>query len=345
MTRIIRRGNPATPLSGRMAQLLVNRRNRGAGSVDLSPTLRAEGEEGEIVSIPDDATVLTDILRSVRYDPRPQRPGDYLHVSDLIGRCIRKFALVEQHDIARTPQRLTLMDLLTFGVGDTIHDIMKERTAFAAPRQVWGKWACKCGTTREDTPCTLHDMAGRTCRVCNGPVDVYQEVSMRDEDLMIVGNPDLILYLAHLDALHVTELKSIAHEKWKELVRPVPDHVIQVLFYWYLMKKLGYRMTDRCTILYITKGYTFTEQPYKEFSFNPESIIHRLEPFLDDARALKEARAGGPLPVRTCASSVAPDAKKCEVCSICFGGADAAPKKVSIAEALGGRRTIRVARG
>lgn len=227
------------------------------------------------------------------------------------------------------------MDLLTFAVGDTIHDVVKARAVIGSPSQVWGNWRCRCGQTKTAQPCLGDAVNPSTCGVCAGPIDIYEEVPMRDEELKIVGTPDLVLFLSQPQAHYITELKSISDKGYEELSRPKPDHVIQVLFYWYLMNKLGYRLVDQVSILYITKGYKFRGDPYKEFTLQPSINLSRLEPYLEEARSLLSYAAGGRLPPRiVCGSDTAPEAKKCDVCSICFGGIDAAPQKISFAEAF-----------
>lgn len=323
-------------LASRVGALLMNRR-RGMVTARNEVVGRSRGP-GAVVDLPDsDVGPLTDVLSRSRYENRVARTTDYLHVSDLISRCVRKIAIVEQHKIQSLPQRLSLMDTLTFAVGDTIHDVMKAKVVSGSPTQVWGNWTCRCGATTTTEPSTQAELApDRVCTRCLGPLETYTEVPMRDEDLKIVGTPDLILYLRELQAFFISELKSIAHEHWKELTRPKPEHVIQILFYWYLMRKLGYPVADKVSVVYVTKGYTFTGNPYKEFVLDPLVAIARLEPYLDMARELKAARENGGLPARiVCSSDRAPDAKKCSVCSICFGGSNAAPVQVSVASALG----------
>jgi hypothetical protein len=232
---------------------------------------------------------------------------------------------------------LRLTDLLTFAQGDAIHDVLKANAVRAGSNAVWGGWSCKCKTTKTPEPC-LHSEVDkdRRCPACKGAIDVYQEVPIRNEEHEIVGNPDLILYLQGPDALHITELKSISHDAWKELARAQPDHVIQVLFYWFLMQEAGYRLTNRVSIMYATKGWQFSGSPTKEFVIDAQSQIHRLQPYLQDALAVKESRAGGQLPPRTCANENTPDAKKCEVCRSCFGVVEnEKPVIISAASAIG----------
>lgn len=278
-------------------------------------------QDNPIVTCPVDEDFLTEIMNRAPREIRPMRPGDYLHVSDLLGKCVRKIVLANRHSTPVRPQRLSASDIFTFAQGDAIHDAVKAMATASTPARVWGKWRCKCGHLYHDTPCTQsetdpHDL----CPQCGTPTNVYEEVAMRDDDTMIVGTPDLLFYLAELDAFHITEIKSIANEAWKELVRAKPEHVLQVLFYWYLMKKLGYRVTDQVSILYVTKGYIFNGKPYKEFMFRPEEELHRLDVYLADAYATKEARTNprAELPARKCRGEMTVDAKKCEVCDICY---------------------------
>lgn len=343
---IVRRTRPAPAAEpprrlGRIQEMLNKRRttviaNRAAQIAQQ----RVEG--GAVAYLPKEVEpVLSSLLARASYEPRPARGTEYLHVSDLLTKCIRRFAIIEQNKIAPPPQRLSLMDLLTFGVGEKIHDVIKERATVGGPGHVWGNWSCRCGGMRTTEPC-IHDELPplARCDTCGDEYSVYHEVPMRDDELKIVGTPDLLLYLRDFDAFFITELKSIAHNQWEELVRAKPEHVIQVLFYWYLMKKLGYRVADRVSIVYVTKGYIFKGVPYKEFIIEPEPMLSRLDPYLEEAAALKAARENGGLPPRLkCVSDIAPDAKKCDVCSICFGNSNG-PQKVSIATALRSRRTL-----
>ena len=169
-------------------------------------------------------------------------------------------------------------------------------------------------------------------------MDTYVEVSVYNEEHNIVGHPDLLVFLESLSAYYVTELKSISHESYKALVRPKPDHVLQALFYWYLMHKEGYNLVNQASILYVTKGYTFRGAPYTEFTFDPQQSVSRLEPYLAEAKALILSRAGGELPNRIvqCGSIDSPEARKCLMKNACFGVESGSSIKVSISQARRG---------
>lgn len=316
-------------LAGRLSRLMESR----GKEVPQEATPMSLPMDGTIARLGGDVEPLSVVLGRARSVARAPRSMEYMHVSDLIGKCVRKIALVERSQTALAPQSLSYTDALTFAQGEAIHTVIKQRAAIASPSEVWGKWSCLCGTKITKEPCLLSQAPKENCPACRTPVDRYREAEIRDKEYMITGSPDLILYAPRLRALHVTELKSISHEAWKELLRPQPDHILQTVFYWHLLHRKGYRLTDRVSILYATKGWMFSGSPFKEFTVSPQENVHRLEPLIADALAIKEARKGGNLPVRTCVSLQVPDAKKCEVCNICFGASSANVVKVSVKSA------------
>lgn len=321
--RVPRSPRSSAPVAVPIAQAadpLANRRVR------INTEARQQEQEiresvDDVVACPTDADFLLDILNRSPREVRPMRPGNYLHVSDLLGKCVRKIVLSQRHSTPIRPQRLSPSDQIAFAQGDAIHDVIKAMATASTPSRVWGKWRCKCGNLFHDTPCT-HAETDKTdiCEFCHTPTSTYEEVSLRDDDTMIVGNPDLIFYLAELAAYHITEIKSMAEAAFAELTRPKPEHVLQVLFYWYLMKKLGYRVTDRVSILYVTKNYKFVGSVWKEYMICPEDELHRLDIYIADAYATKASRIDttAALPSRICTSEFTVEAKKCELCSLCF---------------------------
>jgi hypothetical protein len=106
-------------------------------------------------------------------------------------------------------------------------------------------------------------------------------------------------------------------EDWEALRRPLPDHIIQVVFYWYLAKELGYHVHNRVSVIYIPKQQV-RGSPYKEFVLDPLEELHRLDPYLGYAKALVDALNGGDLPTRICNEPSETMAKSCEMCSLCF---------------------------
>lgn len=284
--------------------------------------------EGIVVDIPGQDTIITDIIKKSRVEMRPARDKDYLHVSDLLHRCMRKMAIEERFELPIPPQQLSFMDSTTFAQGDAIADVVMRRLGNASREHLWGKWKCKCGHLRIDDPCVLAEVdTDDACERCGTACDTYVEVSQFNDEYKIVGNPDALLYYKQLDAFHIAELKSIAHAQFLELARAKPEHVIQALFYWWIMRNNGINVGRCVSIFYTTKGYVFPGKgdPYKEFSIDAMDSVHRLDDYLADAMSIKTFRAGSSLPPRIkCASALSPDAKKCSACHLCFSeGIDA----------------------
>jgi hypothetical protein len=243
-------------------------------------------------------------------------------VSDLIGKgkSIRRIAMADKHGIPLRPTRLSVFDRVTFAIGDAIHDTLKKIASEGGPHRVWGLWKCSCGHLFHDEPCLQSEIdPDDICPLCHTPTNVYREVPIFNDEYKIVGNPDLLLYLVEVLAFHVVELKSIAHDQWEQLARPLPEHVLQVVFYWLLMVLSGRKVTDRVSIVYITKGYLFKGEAHKEFMIDPAREVHRLVPYLDDAMRAKMSAEHDVFPIRkVCSGEFTTQAKKCEVCSICF---------------------------
>jgi len=272
--------------------------------------------EGEVVEVNLPELALS-LLKTVPRNTNTFRVGSYLHVSDLLGKCVRKMAISYVYDVAMPSQPIQESLALTFAQGTAIHDHIKSRMFSGHAGKMFGSWSCKCGDLHTK-PSLYHKVQNKRCSICGGAPINYNELELRDTELMLVGSPDITLYLDEYRAYYPIEIKSINHEEWKELARPKPDHVLQVLFYWYLLKKLGYPVTTQVSILYVTKGFIF-KSPYKEFIVFPESNISRLDEYLEEARALRDARNNVGIPIRSvCATPDTKTAKECHVCNICF---------------------------
>lgn len=248
------------------------------------------------------------------------RRGEFLHVSDLLSKCVRKIALSERFEMAVPPKFLSDSQAITFGMGNVIHDIVKERYRRSAPESMYGNWKCLCGASKTEAPCTYSDIADRTCPRCTTSLDRYVEMELPYRPWLVRGSPDITLRLEHNGqrVMFVIEVKSINHEEWKELARPKPDHVLQVCFYWHLYLELGYEVADSASIIYATKGFVF-KSPYKEFSVDPTVKSADIRPYVAEALEFVAFRNGGKLPKRRlCANDKSSDAKECHVSSLCF---------------------------
>lgn len=308
---------PATPLQRRATRVLARQRDDGAMVV------RAPNTDG----------VYSDAIRESRHRPQRLREGDHLHVSDLIQKCVRARALTARFDLQSPIRMLTPSDIMTFAMGDAIHDEAKAMARDGAPHMIWGKWSCKCEFLKHDDPCLFEEIdREEECPHCHSKVDRYHEVSFFDDEYGVVGNPDLIFFIPRTGAYHVNEIKSIAPDQWKELTRPKPEHVFQVVWYWLLMQRSGMRLTDRVSIIYFTKGWLFGSQDNKkEFMFDPQAELPRLADMIEDAKTYKaymsairavkgdKSKAKLPaLPLKVCASKDSKQAKTCHACDVCF---------------------------
>lgn len=295
---------------GRSAQAPVSRvlrTRRNIAPVDSS---------GDIVRVTEEDIALT-LLKTSPVTLNHFRGGEFLHVSDLLGKCMRKIALSEVHDISMPAPYVHESMALTFAQGVALHDHVKGRIFAGHGDDMYGSWSCRCGALHTDTA-AYRNVKTKKCKVCGGTPTNYHELELRDPELKVIGSPDITIYLPKYGIYYPIEIKSINHEDWKELARPKPDHVLQVLFYWYLLRKLGYPVPSQVSILYVTKGFLF-KTPYKEFVVNAEDNISRLDEYLEEARMLAEARKNGTIPVRSfCSSKDCKPAKDCHVVNLCF---------------------------
>lgn len=262
----------------------------------------------------DTDTPLVEMLKSARPDLREPREGEYVHVSDVISKCVRKIALMRRMGVKAPQEQIHDGRGVTFAIGDALHDFVKKRITSGHPDKVWAHWTCRCKATEHTG--LFSSRPTTVCGVCSKPVDVHNEIPFDHVEYKLRGTPDLLLLLPEYDAILPVELKSMAAEQWKGLQRPVPDHVVQVVLYWHILKACGYTVLDRCSILYINKEFSF-KLPYKEFLVDPTKVD--LSMYWEDLDALKAALAGGELPPRImCGDDKAPEAKKCPVCVTCF---------------------------
>lgn len=246
--------------------------------------------------------------------PNPFRHGEYLHVSDLIGKCVRMVALSYLTDTKIIGQGISDSMGLTFAIGDSIHDYIRDKMAISNSAEMYGDWHCTCGKTRHEA--TLAQIqTDEACPHCKSRPTQYGELTLKNDDIKLIGSVDLTIKFD--SALYFTEIKSIKHEAWQELHRPLPAHILQIMFYWWLAREAKLPIHKQVSIVYATKNFIFGD-PYKEFTINPIDHLHRLDDYIEDARALKDSRAGGDLPLKQCIDISSPQAKKCEMCTVCF---------------------------
>lgn len=263
----------------------------------------------------DDDTPVIQLLKGIRPTTQNFRGGEHVHVSDVIGKCIRKIALMRRMKVRHAAETIMDGQGITFAIGEALHDFVKAKFIKGHPDKVWADWKCSCGETTYRG--TYAKRSPTVCPKCETAVDRHNEVPFINPDFMLKGNPDLLLWMDEYGAFYIIEIKSMAAKMWTELERPVPDHTVQIALYWTILKRLGIPVVDRVSILYANKEFSF-KFPYKEYMIDPQAVD--LSPYIEDLEALKAADDGGPLPARVvCGTESAPEAKKCPVCVTCFG--------------------------
>ena len=163
---------PRAGLAGRLSQLTSLREGQGVSRTKTVGVVR----DGSIVALKKGVEPLITVLDKARTEGRPPRSTEYMHVSDLIGKCTRKLALVERVGMQAQSQSLNYFDALTFAQGDAIHDVIRNRASLAAPDQVWGNWQCRCGTKTTRQPCLRSEVDQSLCTACKTPMDRYKEI-------------------------------------------------------------------------------------------------------------------------------------------------------------------------
>jgi hypothetical protein len=206
---------------------------------------------------------------------------------------------------------------ITFAIGHTVQDFVTQRLKDNYGHELWGNWSCRCGEEMRGHITWKEVEDEPSCGQCGQPIHNYIETVWRSEELKLTGSIDAVLKRGPRYA--PLEIKSIAGGRFDELTRPIPDHLIQALFYWYLLRENGMDMHDHFSILYVKKEFVFGN-PYKEFVICASDYENRMTDFLDEARELKAFRFDdGPLPVRSCcANENSPAARECPFAIQCF---------------------------
>jgi hypothetical protein len=271
----------------------------------------------EVVPMVTEKDYIIGMLGKVRGEVDGDRNSGLLHISSLLTGCVRRIALAERFKVAPQPTMVQPSLGLVFAQGNAIHDYIKKQFCIGYKDNMYGEWACLCGKLRT-APMVLRDIPQKKCSHCNTVPSEYAELKLEDEDHGVVGSPDIILYHRGKGFLYPVEVKSIESEAFKALVRPKPDHILQLTFYWYLLRRRGHKVANKSSILYVTKGFNY-KQPYKEFMISPVDEVERLLPYLEESASLVAARAGGDIPPRKqCSSIDCTTAKSCPVATICF---------------------------
>jgi hypothetical protein len=230
--------------------------------------------------------LMGDIERHLMARPAGDRSTTVLHPSEIIKRdyCRRAgFFLLSGHTkIAENPN-LRLQSI--FDEGHTIH-------------AKWQKWFQEMGVLHGKFKCDVCDQITwgtfpNECEHCHAPQSklVYDEVTLRDDDLRIAGHTDG--WIKGLGDDTLIEIKSIGPgtirseapnlfmdadanfmEAWKNVRRPFPTHILQGQVYLELMQRMGHDVNE-IVFIYELKA----DQDYKEFTIKRdfELVQHVFE--------------------------------------------------------------------
>lgn len=247
--------------------------------------------------------------------PEQFRHSEYLHVSDLLKECVRKVA------IADTLERVILKDPIYFNIGlvfeqgRAIERFLTEQLKFRLPNELYGKWRCSCQHT-EFLGVYSEALDQDKCPKCEQTPVNYNEIEYKDPEYMISGSVDF--HLLRDGALLPIESKSINANKWKELTRAEPNHILQVLMYWHLMHRKDLPLHDLALIAYTGKDI-YRGFPIKEYPQHASRSMARVEHLIEEATEWAEFKAAGTIPPRRCCTSGnSPKARKCQFAHECF---------------------------
>lgn len=318
----MRRGRPETAIDdtakGDTRRLLKHRTARKL-SIDSVLERRKAKADGRLIEAETPELELNPALGYLtgRGAPNLIRKDAHTHVSDLLHKCPRALAYSRLSGLNEVASVTSEGESLVFAIGRAIQEHFTARLIERAPEAVYSNaWSCACGGLTEiGTKQAVLDR-GRVCRVCGRQADRYQELLLVNGGLNLSGSVDLTLELHR--KLYLVEVKSIKKDSWKELVRPLPIHILQIVFYWWLARECGLEVHDKVSVIYVSKE-AVRGAPYKEFSFRADTHVGRLEPYIREAELLAIARVRGkPLPTRVCPSIDSTQAKACPHALVCF---------------------------
>lgn len=279
---------------------------------------RNRGKDGlvtaEVVPLPEGDMVLPRL--SGNFTPNKVRNEGYLHVSDLLHKCMRMYALADRYNVTLVGEPIYDAHGVMYRIGHAVQDYVTEKLMRTRPKELFGRWECFCGETEY---VGVFEKANQIeCKTCKHTLTKYNEIVIPNDEYHLVGSIDIVLLIDGV--FYFIESKSMQKDDFQALVRPNPDHILQATFYWWLAREKGYQLYDRSSVLYTNKGFNF-RSPFKEFQIKPSDHIHRLEEYLEEAKALKQARQSkeAKLPSRVCGTVNSPQAKKCQMCTVCFG--------------------------
>lgn len=253
---------------------------------------------------------------------RNRRTGDYLHVSDLVGKCIRQKALSQRLKVPLGIEELWDSQLITFDTGEAIGRFIVTKLTENDGR-LYGHWRCNCIVIDDAEPSIIGPMhredaeAHPPCDKCGANYVRYDELHLVCPEYRIQGHADVALWWQ--DKAYLGEVKSMAVNRWENLRAPLMDHIVQLLFYWWLCRRLQIPVHDVGSILYVSKDWQIGN-PYKEYKIDFANQFDSVAgPFMEEVYQYLAFRENGTMPERSCCGQPTDDyAKNCPFVHQCF---------------------------
>jgi hypothetical protein len=254
--------------------------------------------------------------------------GDWLHVSALIGGdCLRAYLIASKEQVVADIKPM-VADRMLWAIGKTVEAHIREAMVeLYGAENCLGRWKCSCGKTE------FVGIGGdeTECGNCGSGHHRYDEINLRDEETRLTGSPDFIVRNPRTKKWTVVEIKSIkvvpkngvrnGSPEFHTLEAPQRNHSLQALLYRWLLKRLGYDVTDEVLVIYGAKDYV-QESPYKPFSVDGEAEenVIAVNNLVALASEYADAQRKGTLLPRIphCSSCTTSRAKACPCVTSCF---------------------------
>ena len=262
---------------------------------------------------------------------RTNNTGDgmpYVHVSDLLKNssadrfCQREF-IIKYFERRSAPTGTVPAKMrLLWDTGNLIGDAVVIRrfmeTSVEYGHLVWGDWRCQSCDQ-------LHTFCYQpsACAVCGAAKHrlIYSEVDLRLNDVRLVGHPDLLFRLED-GTIIVYEIKTIDRQDiiFEQIDSPIGDHHMQASLYYYILRRLGYRVSKQLRFLYIDRSMDnmYTSNPFREIEA-PVLPAKRVQRLIDIPKNIVKLINQQTLPDRICATCTDTRTTRCSVPTSCFG--------------------------
>jgi len=257
------------------------------------------------------------------------RMDDYVHLSSLLRvecpRALYLRQLVVDSENARESVNSATRVVWAIGRGIEAHVREQMIKAVGFTNSI-GKWRCACGKS------TLEGTGDPTlsCRYCKTPLNIYEEITLRDHKKQVSGHPDFAFW--HNGYVYPVEFKSIKKDDFLVLdaARLPPKYRRQLFGYGVLFRRNGYKVGPHGFIIFVNKDFTWEGTPYKSFHIPftdgvDQQVLRGLFDLAGELRHVRQLKASGEdilsmLPPRlaVCSGTRTPTARRCDMCSYCF---------------------------